>query len=140
MNSEVQSNKPKTIKKELIIIACIALVVCAVLFLLINNGQGSEYINKVKGAHPSDYPRITYDEAFSKYYKNPKWKYTKKGNDNIVTFSGERSISGKTTTIELNFTFFNDKQFMLTTGAINGVKKGKIEIMDYESTPFKNYK
>ena len=56
--------------------ALTTLVICVALFLLLPRIMGgSGYIEAVKKGHPNAYPNITFEEAFGKFYSNPKWNY-----------------------------------------------------------------
>lgn len=50
----------------------------------------NQYVKMVKGGHPNNNPNVTYDQAFTKFFGTPRWKYFKSDeNQDVVEFTGD---------------------------------------------------
>jgi hypothetical protein len=50
----------------------------------------NKYILMVKGGYPLEYPNQTYGNAFSNFFRTPKWSYLEsKDGDKVVEFTGD---------------------------------------------------
>ncbi len=124
-----------------IVAAITTLIICCALFFYLPQFiSDNQYIRQVKGGHPSEYPNITYESAFEKFYGSPTWGYMI-GNDgsNIVTFTGECQYNGKPATIQLRFKLNSDNTFYLVGGKINGTEQNLFALSTLNSTPFEKY-
>lgn len=86
---------------------------------LTNAGKG--YVNLVKTGSPAAYDKVTYDEAFGIVFKNTKWEYIgKDDNENpIVEFGG--TIKNGDSSICIQFSInVNDETFIPVYMDING--------------------
>lgn len=139
------SNKPndriiktRLTKAQSITGAVTALIVCTALFFWLY-GQGLNLVNQVKGGHPVDYPDITFEQAFSQFYSNPKWENASTDGAKIVRFSGECTYDGRPAQVVLNFQMNNDNTFRLYDGTINGTPASLIVLAQFQSVPFEQY-
>ena len=121
--------------------AVTTLIICAGLFFYLSQFLGGgKIINSVKNGHPNIYPNITFEQAFGKYYSDPKWSYYKSttGND-VVTFTGKCKYEGKQTTVELRYVINEDNTFQLAGGTVNGVEQNLLVLAQFSANPFSEY-
>lgn len=118
--------------------AITALIVCAGIFIWLNS-MNLRLVRSVTNAYPYAYPGITYEEAFGKFYSNPKWEDASTGNTKVVRFTGGCTYEGKKATVIMNF-WVDDKQFGLHDGTINGTSASILELNELHNRPFEEYK
>ena len=121
--------------------ALTTLLICICLFFYLPQIMGgSKYIESVKKGHPNLYPSISFEDAFNKFYSNPKWGYYKSttGN-NIVTFSGKCNYDNKPVTIEMRYVLNSDNTFQLAGGTLNGEEQNLLFLTQFMSNPFISY-
>ena len=118
--------------------AVTALVVCIGLFIWLNS-LGLRLIRGVKTGHPHDYPGITYEDAFSKFYDNPKWENASSGDRKVVRFSGECQFNGERAKVVLNYKIQGD-EFRLDSGTVNGEEAVPLVLYWLDRQPFEIYK
>ena len=119
--------------------AITALLVCAGFFLYLNS-LGLRVVYSVMGASHTDYPGITYEQAFSSFYGNPKWEYIRYGNSEVVRFTGNCYYYGRKVIVELDYLLSGDRQtFTLYEGKINGEKKNLHTLIPFHIRPFSDY-
>ncbi|MET3297401.1 UNVERIFIED_ORG: hypothetical protein ABIC81_004139 [Bacillus proteolyticus] len=89
-----------------------------------------EYVQMIKSSKLPDYETMTIEEAFHKFFKNPKWKYFKsKDNEEIVEFMGnclyrEQEVKAKVQFV-INKT---DNTFKLKAMALNDIPQNELEL------------
>lgn len=102
---------------------------------------GSQHIETVKNAHPENFPRCTYGQAFEEFFTSPEWKYFEStdGRD-IVEFSGNCLYAGAQTKTRLQFVI-DKTSSAVTTGAMsyNGAPQTSTVISTSIETIFKQY-
>lgn len=121
--------------------AITTLCICAFLFFLLTQYfGGSKYIYALKSAHAPAYPNVSFEDAFSKYYSDPQWKYYKSttGND-VVSFTGKCTYDGKPATVELLYIRNQDNTFQLAGGSLDGVEKNLLFMAQFAGQPFVDY-
>ena len=118
--------------------AITALIVCVGLFIWLNS-MNLRLVRSVSNAHPYAYPGITYEEAFGKFYSNPKWEDASTSSTKIVRFTGDCTYNGKKATVVMNF-WVGDKEFRLHDGTINGTSAGILELNELHNRPFEEFK
>ncbi len=117
------------------------IVICIVLLSFISQiFGGSRYIESIKKGHSNAFPNITYEDAYNKFYSNPRWKYYKSttGYD-VITFTGRCTYDGKPTTVEFRYVLNKDNTFQLTGGSINGVEQNLLILAQLSVQPFVDY-
>ena len=120
--------------------AITAFLVCAMLYLTISQlFGGNRVINSVKKAHHNSYSNITFEEAYSKFYANPEWKYVKLSTgDDCVVFTGQCTYDNITAKIVLRFIVYNNYMHF-AGGSINGVELDAFTINRLYTAPFDQY-
>ncbi len=118
--------------------AITALIVCVGLFVWLSS-LNLRLVRGVTSAQPNAYPGITYEEAFSQFYSNPKWEDASTDSTKIVRFTGDCTYEGKKVKVVMNF-WVDDKVFRLHDGTINGVSAGVLELNELHNRPFEVYK
>lgn len=102
---------------------------------------GSQHIETVKNAHPENFPRCTYGQAFEEFFTSPEWKYFEStdGRD-IVEFTGNCLYAGAQTKTRLQFVV-DKANSSVTTGAMsyNGAPQTSTVISTSIETVFKQY-
>lgn len=117
------------------------IVICLVLLPFISQMfGGSRYIESVKQGHSSAFPNITYEDAYNKFYSNPKWRYYKSttGAD-VISFTGQCTYDGRPTTVELQYILNKDNTFQLAGGSINGIEQNVFVLAQLSVQPFIDY-
>lgn len=80
---------------------------------------GDLFFDSVKNGRPDSYPDITFEDAFNKYYENPKWSYSLASTEeNVIVFEGEGVYQGINRRVELYFRMNDDNTFTLFTGNV----------------------
>ena len=108
----------------------IALIVC----FNIGNNVGS--VLAVKEGCPSQYPNITYEQAFDDYFANPKWESCGKDEDGneVVMFTGTCEYMGTDAIAEIKFTVYKEQEsFVVSSVKLNGEDMdmwGNVLVMD----------
>lgn len=120
----------------------LALAVCAaVYFALPQSVKGNQYILQVKSGHPFDYPSITYDAAYNRFFSDPSWQYESRSDRNLVIFTGGCQYNGKPATVSITFLLMNNDTFMPISATIDGAAlNNSADIASIANKPFENYK
>ncbi len=118
--------------------AVTAIIICIGLFIWLST-LNLRLVESVKKGSPNAYPGITYEEAFGKFYSNPKWEDASTGQTKIVRFTGNCSYNGKSAKVVLDF-WVNNDVFGVLDGSINGVTAGIFELNEMNNQPFETYK
>lgn len=61
------------------------------------------YVQLIKTATPTDYPNITYGEAFDDFFTNPHWAYVEMDGEQIIDFTGQCTYDGEDVNCEIMF-------------------------------------
>lgn len=106
-NSTVAHSKSKNNSTAIIIIT-VAIVFGMLLLVFagsiaVTSFRRSRYINMVKNAHPSSYPRITYGEALNDFLSHPRWSYISTKRHDIVQVEGDCMYDGERAHVVIQF-------------------------------------
>ena len=99
----------KSKKNSTTIIIITVAVVLGMLILIfmgsiaITSFRRSRYINMVRNAHPSSYPRITYGEALNDFLSHPRWSYISTKRHDIVQVEGDCMYDGDRAHVVIQF-------------------------------------
>lgn len=70
----------------------------------------NEYVQSIIKSSPEAYPNKTYEEAFGKFFSNPKWEYFKSEDGiDVVQFTGGCVYADKNVNVLMQFTISEDK-------------------------------
>ncbi|TDT79673.1 MULTISPECIES: hypothetical protein [Bacillus] len=89
-----------------------------------------KYVQKIKSSKLPNYDSMAIEEAFHKFFKNPKWKYfTSKDNEEIVEFTGNCSYREQEVKAKVQFVINkDDNTFKLKALALNDISQNEIEL------------
>ncbi|PEV02023.1 hypothetical protein CN417_28960 [Bacillus thuringiensis] len=89
-----------------------------------------EYVQKIKSSKLPNYDSMAIEEAFHKFFKNPKWKYfASKDNEEIVEFTGNRSYREQEVKAKVQFVINkDDNTFKLKALAFNDIPQNELEL------------
>lgn len=90
----------------------------------------NQIVTNVKNSYPVMYPNKTYETAFKKFFRNPKWKYVGANNGkDIVQFDGDFSQYGKSSHMCIKFTVDNSAgKLEISSMEINGEPQDIISV------------
>ncbi|WP_141530793.1 carbon monoxide dehydrogenase beta subunit family protein [Bacillus cereus] len=89
-----------------------------------------EYVQMIKSSKLPDYETMNIEEAFYKFFKNPKWKYFKsKDNEEIVEFTGNCLYREQEVKAKVQFVINKaDNTFKLKAMALNDIPQNELEL------------
>ncbi|MEF7646664.1 MULTISPECIES: hypothetical protein [Bacillus cereus group] len=98
--------------------------------VVIATTKDHEYVQKIKSSKLPNYESMAIEEAFHKFFKNPKWKYfTSKDNEEIVEFTGNCSYREQEVKAKVQFVINkDDNTFKLKALALNDISQNEIEL------------
>lgn len=115
-------------------------------FINVSNGgsstsEGQRYINAVKNGTRSDYPNVTYGEAFERYFANTNWRYFKSDTKkNVVEFTGRCKYYDTEVTAKIQFILDLDNgSFDAEYLAFNDVPQNELTMWALISDVFEDY-
>lgn len=119
MQNETQNSKKKGLLFS-ILLGIIGVVAVISIVFIVKQGnaredmQTAERINYVREGNPILIPDITYDEAYSYFFADPKWDYfiSDKGEE-VVEFKGECTYYEQPAKVCVQFVLDNDFNFSL---------------------------
>lgn len=120
------------LSKAKIILAVVSAVSTVVFGYFVMNPDmlagSSKYIRMVKEGTPESYPEITYEDAFSAFFENCRWKYFKsEDGQDVVEFHGNCLFDGKTADTAMQFLVFEEKnRFELHAVTLDGESQTKL--------------
>ncbi|WP_242263393.1 hypothetical protein [Bacillus cereus group sp. BfR-BA-01511] len=86
------------------------------------------YVKMIKSSKLPDYEKMSIEEAFHKFFKNPKWKYfTSKENEEIVEFTGNCLYREQEVKAKVQFVI-SDNTFKLKAMALNDIPQNELEL------------
>jgi len=120
--------------------AVIALVAIACILIFLKR-QDIMYVESVKQGSPQSYPGITYEEAFHKFFENPKWKYFESdAGQKIVEFTGKCFYHDQKVTVTMQFIISEDeKTFELGYCGMNDIPQNALMSWALVSSAFDEY-
>ena len=89
-----------------------------------------EYVQMIKSSKLPDYDKVSIEEAFHKFFKNPKWKYfMSKDNEEIVKFTGNCLYREQEVKAKVQFVINKaDNTFKLKAMTLNDIPQNELEL------------
>ncbi|ENJ6137813.1 hypothetical protein AB1Z82_004006 [Bacillus cereus] len=89
-----------------------------------------EHVQKIKSSKLPNYDSMAIEEAFHKFFKNPKWKYvTSKDNEEIVEFTGNCLYREQEVKAKVQFVINKDNNtFKLKALSLNDIPQNELEL------------
>ncbi|WP_327901606.1 hypothetical protein [Bacillus paramycoides] len=87
-----------------------------------------EYVQQIKTAKLPGYEKLAIEEAFHKFFKNPKWKYfVSKDHEDIVEFTGNCVYQEQEVKAKIQFVLNKEDQtFKLKAMALNDIAQNEL--------------
>lgn len=87
-----------------------------------------EHVQQIKTAKLPDYEKVTIEEAFHKFFKNPKWKYfVSEDHEEIVEFTGNCVYQEQEVKAKIQFVLNKgDQTFKLKAMALNDIAQNEL--------------
>lgn len=87
-----------------------------------------EHVQQIKTAKLPDYEKMIIEEAFHKFFKNPKWKYfVSEDHENIVEFTGNCVYQEQEVKAKIQFVLNKEDQtFRLKAMALNDIAQNEL--------------
>ncbi|MGF2711735.1 hypothetical protein ACQUY5_05115 [Bacillus cereus] len=87
-----------------------------------------EYVQQIKTAKLPGYEKMTIEEAFHKFFKNPKWKYfASEDHENIAEFTGNCVYQEQEVKAKIQFVLNKEDQtFKLKAMALNDIAQNEL--------------
>lgn len=96
-------------------------------------------ISGVKNGYPEMIPHITYNQAYSYFFSNPKWRYfSSTENQDVVEFSGNCMYLDEEVTVYIQF-ILDGEYFSMGYVSIDGKKSSPLEKALLVCKPFQEY-
>lgn len=115
--------------KKLLVLALLVSIVVAGFSQRLTPKDATKFISIVTGGTFNNFPDKLIGEAFEEHFENPRWKYRKEGEENIVEFTGTfLDESGEMATVSMIFSVTEaDRTFVLKNWSINDLAKENSE-------------
>ena len=118
-----------------------------ILAIIISAFTGEKIENKnacieaVKNSTTTEYPDVTFGEAFNNYFVNPKWELKENDEDKyIVTFTGDCTYNNSPISVRTDFTVYKSSdEVELSYLSYNDVAQTELSQMELTYTVFEDY-
>ncbi|MEK4931599.1 hypothetical protein [Bacillus sp. FSL M7-1345] len=90
--------------------------------------KGHEYVQQIKTAKLPGYEKMAIEEAFHKFFKNPKWKYfVSEDHEDLVEFTGNCVYQEQEVKAKIQFVLNKEDQtFKLKAMALNDIAQNEL--------------